>query len=195
MPRLVVATFNVHGGVDGWGRAYDVVDACRRLEADVLVLQESWTPAEGPALADTVAAALGYEVAGRAMAPVVLYPPDDRDRRGWGPPRWPRRSAGIRAGHRSGRGAAVVRGTVGLAMLWRVAARPPEVIELGRIGTDPARRLAFSLEVGRGPAPARPALTVVGTHMSHIRHGSPVQLRRLHRVLPPPHVPAVLVGD
>src|SRR5579884_2196140 len=98
MPRLVVATFNVHGGVDGWGRAYDVVDACRRLEADVLVLQESWTPAEG-----------------RAMAPVVLYPPDDRDRRGWGPPRWPRRSAGIRAGHRSGRGAAVVRGTVGLA--------------------------------------------------------------------------------
>src|SRR5579872_6960089 len=61
MPEAVVASFNLHSGVDGWGRPYDVVGACRRIDADVLVLLESWVPAAGPGLADQVATALGYE--------------------------------------------------------------------------------------------------------------------------------------
>jgi len=58
MPAVVVATYNVHGGVDGWGRPFDVVDACRRIDADVLVLQECWTPEGGVSTAERVAGAL-----------------------------------------------------------------------------------------------------------------------------------------
>src|SRR5579875_3604587 len=127
MSGLVVATFNVHGGIDGWGRPFDVVEACRALDADVLVLQETWSPAEGPALADTVAAALGYETVSRPMAPAVLYPPAEAQRASWGPPRWPRRDVGMRTSARRVTRPAAVRGSVGLAMLWRVPAGAPEV--------------------------------------------------------------------
>jgi hypothetical protein len=45
MDGLVVASFNVHGGVDGFGRPFDVIAACGELDADLVVLQESWSPA------------------------------------------------------------------------------------------------------------------------------------------------------
>ena len=41
---LSLATFNIHMGVDGWGRPYDVVGQCRALDTDILVMQESWSP-------------------------------------------------------------------------------------------------------------------------------------------------------
>ena len=44
---LTLATFNVHMGVDGWGRPFDVVGECAPLDADVLVMQESWEPDDG----------------------------------------------------------------------------------------------------------------------------------------------------
>src|SRR5580698_6626735 len=47
MENVVVASFNVHGGVDGFGRPFDVVGSCRAIDADVLILQECWSPAEG----------------------------------------------------------------------------------------------------------------------------------------------------
>jgi hypothetical protein len=40
---LTVANFNIHAGIDGWGRPYDFVSACRQIDADVLVLEETWT--------------------------------------------------------------------------------------------------------------------------------------------------------
>ena len=64
MPELSVASFNVH-----WGRGdrrsgyapFDVVDACARLDADLIVLQESWAPDDGVAQHHAVAQALGME--------------------------------------------------------------------------------------------------------------------------------------
>ena len=38
-------------------------------------------------------------------------------------------------------------------------------------------------------------LRVVGTHLAHSTHGSPLHLRRLYSMLPSPGVPAVLGGD
>ena len=35
--EFVAASFNVHAGIDGWGRPHDVLGLCRRLDADVLV--------------------------------------------------------------------------------------------------------------------------------------------------------------
>ena len=64
----VVASYNVHGGVDGFGRPFDVVGACRQVDADVLVLQETWSPDEGRSLAHRVGDTLGYHVEELAMA-------------------------------------------------------------------------------------------------------------------------------
>ena len=64
MPELTVASFNVH-----WGRGdrrsgyapFDVADACARLDADLIVLQESWAPDDGVAQHHAVGQALGME--------------------------------------------------------------------------------------------------------------------------------------
>ena len=47
MPQLVVATFNIHAGTDGWGTPFDVMASCDELGADILSLQETWTPDSG----------------------------------------------------------------------------------------------------------------------------------------------------
>src|SRR5207302_7846685 len=63
MSTLSVATFNIH-----WGRRprpynpFDVLEACRVLDADVLALQEVWRPDGGVSVAEEAADALGYEV-------------------------------------------------------------------------------------------------------------------------------------
>jgi endonuclease/exonuclease/phosphatase family metal-dependent hydrolase len=44
MPELTLATLNLHWGRDRSGRAYDVVAACRRLDADLVVLEEAFSP-------------------------------------------------------------------------------------------------------------------------------------------------------
>ena len=56
MQSLTVASFNIH-----WGRhprsyePFDVLDACRRLDADVLALQEVWRPDGETSVAEEVA--------------------------------------------------------------------------------------------------------------------------------------------
>ena len=37
-----VVTYNVHAGVDGWGRANDVIDHAVTLQPDLLFAQEVW---------------------------------------------------------------------------------------------------------------------------------------------------------
>lgn len=183
MPEIVVATFNVHGGVDGWGRPFDVAAACRRLDADVLVLQEMWSPM-GVDGAGQLAGQLGYRAHAVSMAPGRLRPPASTARRRWGP-RWPRREQrGLRA--LSGRGASSpvqgTRGTIGLALLSRLPVRRVDDVDLGRMAGDRCRRRAVVAEVEVDGS----ALLVVGTHMSHLRHASPIQFGRLRRALPSP---------
>ena len=43
-----VASFNVHAGIDGWGRRFDAVAACDDIGADILVVEEDWV-ADDPA--------------------------------------------------------------------------------------------------------------------------------------------------
>ena len=75
---LTVANFNMHAGVDGWGRPFDPIAACAAFDADVLVLEESWTnDADGPGSgqAEQIAAALGYQVVTCPLAEGRLAPP------------------------------------------------------------------------------------------------------------------------
>ncbi|MGO9028347.1 MAG: endonuclease/exonuclease/phosphatase family protein [Acidimicrobiales bacterium] len=197
-PRLTLASFNVHCGVDGWGRPFDVVAECAALDADVLVMQESWAPDDGtPSTAALVAERLGYCRVEEAMAHGRLYGPDPSADRRWGP----------RYGHAHDtlrldddpRGREVAErqarpfgtGTFSVAVLTRVPFTATGVVELGKLRRDPARRLVVTGTVPVGGH----TLTVLGTHMSHLLHRSPVQYFRLRAAVPPTDRPAVLAGD
>jgi len=197
MPEFSVASFNVHGGIDGWGRPFDVVDACRRLDADVLVLQETWSPLDerGVApggLAEEVATALGYRLTAVAMAPARRYPVPPDPGPGWGPLGGRRQALGLRVdvGDRMpGTRPPGWRGVVGVAVLTRLAVAGTDALDLGRFGRDRVRRVAVRVRVGG------PDVVVVGTHLPHIRHGSPVHVRRLQGLLPATGTAAVVMGD
>lgn len=194
-PTFSVATFNVHAGVDGWGRPFDVVAACRRIDADVLVLEETWTPDGGRGISQAVAEELGYAVFEQSFAGGRRAGPhpeaDDRWMRSFD---WRGAShaifldserpfgEGIR---RSRRFAEAEPGRWGVAVLTRCPAEPRPVIDLGRLERDRARRAAVVVQIGVGAEP----VTVVGTHMSHITYGAPLQFLELRRRL------ASLVGD
>jgi endonuclease/exonuclease/phosphatase family metal-dependent hydrolase len=188
VPDVCVASFNVHCGVDGWGRPFDVVDACRRLDADVLVLQETWTPSEGAeggdgpegpeGTAEEVAAALGYTLTSVPTAPARRYPVPARPGGGWGPGRGRRHGVGVRveAENRPPGRARGRRGVIGLGLLSRLPS-VTDVFDLGRRRGDGVRRVAVRATV------ADPEVVVVATHLPHIRHGSPLDVRRLQRLL------------
>ena len=204
--------------MDGWGRPYDLTEACRALDADVLLLQEVWTPEDGEGLAEQVGSALGYRVTSVPTAKVRRYPPAPDAPSSWGPPDRTRPGVGVRVEERKRRrararpgpdgngdcagtaedrvgGAPTAKvgqpGLIGLALLARVATGPVEVVELGTLPGDGVRRIALRTVVEAADAP----LTVTGTHMSHLHNGSPVQIRRLARALPDRRQRGVLMGD
>lgn len=199
----MVATFNVHAGVDGWGRPFDVVDAARAIDADVLVLEENWSPDEGPGIAERVGEAMGYSVIEHALAGGRLATPNPRaDGRWMRPLDWRGAShaifldSEIPFGDRM-RGSARYRtarpGRWGVAVLSRLPVRAAHVLELGRLPRDRARRAAIVATVQVGSVP----VTVVGTHMSHITYGAFRHYVRLRRHLRASvgDGPGVLAGD
>jgi endonuclease/exonuclease/phosphatase family metal-dependent hydrolase len=201
VPELVVATFNLHAGVDGWGTPFDVVSACAELDADVLALQETWTPAGGKGLTGVLAESLGYEAHEVALSPAVLLAPAQPPGPRWGPhsgdPRHARRlwvgdSEDVARMRRGRWGSQAESGSWGIAVLSRLPVRRVEVIELGRLRRDwSMRRAAVLVEVDAGGTP----VTVVGTHLAHFTHGSAIHFQRLRRRLPAPDEPGVLAGD
>ena len=197
----MVATFNAHAGVDGWGRPFDVVAAAKATDADVLCLQECWTPDADPDAGTTavIAEALGYRVvvehtlaSGRRAGP----DPEATDR--WMPRfDWRSGSHAIaldslrplpRREARSARFADAEPGTWGIAVLSRLPVASHRVVDLGHLPMDRCRRAALVVDLELG-------LTVVGTHMSHLTYGSPIHFRRLARLLAPLTAPTLLAGD
>jgi endonuclease/exonuclease/phosphatase family metal-dependent hydrolase len=164
-----VATFNAHWGLDRRGHPFDVVAAGRRVDADVLVLQEVWRRPGLPATVDGLATALDAEQheltlapdTMRARPPTVLSDPDRP-------------------------------GTWGLAVLSRLPVRRRFEIDLGHaLGDAVARRIALCIEVDVGGRP----LVVAGVHASHKLWGSLPQLRRLDAGLASLDPPTVIAGD
>lgn len=176
MPELSVASFNVH-----WGRGsrlrhyppFDVVEATKRIDADVLVLQESWRPDAGPAHHDLVADALGYTSVtavsmGRssvAPEPEVVSRPD------------PSRAKGT--------------GDWCVALLTRLPTAATAIHPLRRLPLDPADRFVVRVDVDVDGA----ALAVHGTHLAHLEMGVAVHAPGLRRALAPADRPGVLLGD
>ena len=199
MPELSVASFNAHAGMDGWGRSYDLVDACRQLNADVIVLQETFAPLNGTSQADEVAAKLDYHSVEFPLARAWRRPDALSEGKGWQPRKvGPRAPKALRVGARVDLTelAGYEEGTWGLAVLCRPAVVTTEAVLLGRLKRDFTQRGALFVELDVATEGAEVGrFTVIGTHAAHISAGSPFQIRRLYRQLPSDGSPAALAGD
>jgi endonuclease/exonuclease/phosphatase family metal-dependent hydrolase len=169
MPTLTIATLNLHHGLDEHWRPYDVLAACERIDADVLALQEVWTPHGEPGLAVEVADQLGYKVHEMALGGA------DRDHR----------RLHVRADPEAGVA------TWSLALLSRFPSHPGAPVDLGWIPGDRARRKIQPVEIDVAGTP----LTVLNTHPTHRLYASARHLAALRREVPPPDRAAVLLGD
>jgi endonuclease/exonuclease/phosphatase family metal-dependent hydrolase len=171
MQSLTVASFNLH-----WGRhprsnePFDVVDACRRLDADVLALQEVWRPDGEKSIAEEVAGALGYEMYETWTGRGVVEPKT--------------RFVG-RTGEPAGAG------DWGQALLTRVPCAPVTEHRLDGFLFDPSDRVVLMTEIELGGE----TLTACASHFPHLEHVSPLLRWRLRGVLPQADRPAVLMGD
>ena len=165
-----MASYNVHWGRDKTGRRPFAIDeVCRRLDADLLVLQEAWIPDGAASDADQVAAEQGYAVTHAVMGRGVI-----RHRRHRFVPE------------------AQAAGSLVVSVLSRLPVVSTRVIELLHSPLDQApRRVAIAVAAQAEGSPFH----FVGTHLDHLTHGSPWQLRRLAAELPGPAVPAALAGD
>jgi len=203
---LSIANYNMHCGMDGWGRPYDHVGAVRALDADVVVLEEAWTSDGdgGGGQAAEAARALGYQVAaytmgkGRRIRPQPDAPDTWRARAMWAKENKALYLDGVRP--LSERVRAMARwqeaepGTLGIAVLVRPDF-PMEATRLVHMRVLPADRvlraaLVVDLTVDGVP------LSVAGTHMAHIPFGSHRNWAELRRQLQTDARPtAVLAGD
>jgi endonuclease/exonuclease/phosphatase family metal-dependent hydrolase len=204
---LTVANFNMHAGVDGWGRPFDPIAACATFDADVIVLEESWTSdADGPGSgqAERIAAALGYQVVTCSLADGRVSLPHPGATARWLP------RLGLRADNRalyvsgvrpfparelaSARYQAAQPGTWGIAVLTRgdLVAEGSHIVHLPPLQRDWVRRAAIVVDVTAEGMP----LSIVGTHMSHLHYGSLRHWSMFNGLLRTEARPsAVLIGD
>ena len=174
MPELTIASFNTHAGLqarrNGVCEPYDLEAALLAIDADVIVVQESWTPDGGTAAVRRVAEAAGAGVvraALRARPPRSVAPRAAQRRRArapWGSP--------------------------------SSAASPPRCGAASRSARSPATPpperggLHVLLDVAGTP------VDLVGVHLtSRLPYGPPIQLRRLHHQLPDRDRSAIVAGD
>jgi endonuclease/exonuclease/phosphatase family metal-dependent hydrolase len=195
---MSLASFNVHSGVDTRGRGYDVVKACASLDADVLVIQESWqADADTESTAARVADRLGYHLTEQPMARTKLHAPIEelaprvgsKLGRVYGPLLFEGEDS--RGALRAHEGRPFRTGQWGVAVLSRVPVVDTTVLSLGKLPGDYAQRVAIRCDLDIDGRP----VAAIGTHMSHLTQGSPLQFLRLRRLLPPTSQPAVLAGD
>jgi len=184
-----VATFNLHGGVDAWGRPFDVEAVVDAINADVFLLQECWTPEGSQGLAQRIADLIGGSVHETVLASGRRALPHPE-----APDHWHRRRSFVDGDHAlyldselpiqaamsgSERYAEAEHGSWGLAIVTRLPVMSSRVVELGRLRRDRARRALVICQLDVEGAP----VAAVSTHMTHLTYGSPIHFRRLRRAL------------
>ena len=166
-PTVTVASLNLHCGLSGGGRPYDVAAVLAKLDADIIAVQEAWWATDDGA--DPVAEAARLRDAqlfraelssGRSLADLGIAPRSDR-------------------------------GTWGIAVLTRLPVLSHEILSLGQPEGEVVGRAALICSV---TAPGGWPLRLACTHLSP-RLNSPAQLVRLARHLAAEARPTVIAGD
>ncbi len=194
-----MASLNLHCGYGSLGEPFDVVAALAELDAEVICVQEAWTPISGEKVAahgaggpaDAADGGHGRQTASRMETQALA---DAARKLGAVLHRVPMctRASGARAGVP----ADSVPGELSIAVLATLPVTGYEVFELGRAPGDRLPRFAqvVSLELAAGTS-----VRVVNTHLTHLLT-SPRQLRELQRRLGTDEarsqrVPTIIAGD
>jgi endonuclease/exonuclease/phosphatase family metal-dependent hydrolase len=166
-PTVTIASLNLHCGLSGGGRPFDVAAVLAKLDADIIAVQEDWWARDDGT--DPVAEAAKARDAqlfraelssGRSLAELNIAPRSDR-------------------------------GTWGIAVLTRLPVLSHETLSLGQPEGELVGRAALICSV---TAPGGWPLRLVCTHLSP-RLNSPAQLVRLARHLSADARPTVIAGD
>jgi endonuclease/exonuclease/phosphatase family metal-dependent hydrolase len=206
---LSIANYNMHCGIDGWGRPYDYLGSIVALDADVIVLEEAWT-AEGDATGGQAHAAarhLGYQVVAQSLGEGRrIQPQPDADDRWIAQPSFRDRNRALffdtvhpmrpmrPSVHALTRYQEAEPGSMGIAVLVRpeLPMEASRVLRLRHLRADRLRRAAIVVDL---TVEGRP-ISVAGIHMSHLLYGSPRQFAELrHRLHADARPDAVLAGD
>ncbi|HVB50614.1 MAG TPA: endonuclease/exonuclease/phosphatase family protein [Acidimicrobiales bacterium] len=198
-----VVAFNLHAGVDGWGRPTRALDVIKELDADVLILPELWRGDEGVDFYDDLTTSLGLRGAFAALAK------GERVISGVGDTGWQPRFAhfiGERGlyfhEHRSltksqhesrARLEHVETGTWGLGLLTRLDVEDVRVISLGRLPREKVQRALVVARLRQGDR----SFYVLAIHGAHLSHGSYRQYRRVSEFVGTldPTLPILIGGD
>ncbi len=203
---LSIANYNMHCGMDGWGRPYDYLAAIAALDADVIVLEEAWTRSgdDGGGQAAEAAGMLGYQIAtrtlgeGRRIRPQPGAPASWRSRAIFADRHRALYLDGVRAQPAKVQALArwqeAEQGTWGIAVLVRpeLPIEATRVVPMRALRADRVRRAALVVDLTVDGSP----ISVAGTHMSHLLFGAHRNWAELHRQLQTQARPdAVLAGD
>jgi endonuclease/exonuclease/phosphatase family metal-dependent hydrolase len=198
-----VATFNLHAGVDGWGRTTRVIDHVATLNADVLILPELWRGEHGQDQFDDVKTRLAME---GTFAPLAT---GERVTTGEGGRTWQPWTAHMtgeqglyfdehralkKAQHkRRELRAEVEQGEWGLGLLTRFPIDEIQVVPLDRLPREKVRRAIIVAKLRDGDR----LFYVVAVHGAHLSHGSYRQYRRINEFVLTldQSVPILLGGD
>jgi endonuclease/exonuclease/phosphatase family metal-dependent hydrolase len=208
--RLSIANYNMHCGMDGWGRPYDYLAAIASLDADVIMLEESWTTAGdegeggggggggGGGQAGEAARHLGYQIEAHTLGSGRRIRPQPEPGASWrARPIWKDDNKalyldGVRPVsarvQEMARWQEAEEGTFGIAVLVRPSL-PIEARRLVPMRTLPADRVTRAALMVDLTVAGRP-ISVAGTHMSHLHMGSHRNWAELRRGLD-----ALLAGD
>ena len=198
-----VVTFNLHAGVDGWGRRTGALEHLISLAPDVAICPELWRGDGGEDMVATLTERLGMRGEFVALARA------ERVATGQGPRRWQpllahvtgerglyfreHRELTVQQRTHRRRRPAVETGEWGLGLFTNLPLESIEVVELGRLPREKVRR---ALIIARLSLEGRP-IFVLAVHGSHLSHGSPLLYRRLTRIAAglDPTIPIILGGD
>jgi endonuclease/exonuclease/phosphatase family metal-dependent hydrolase len=169
VPTFSITSFNARWGLTVDDVPFDLTDACRTFDTDVIAVQEVWSPHDGPGGVDAAADELGYQLIEVPLSGSYVSP-----------------APNITAEPHE------TTGTWGIALLTRLPIRSSRIVDLGRLVErwDVATRHAILAEVDVEGV----AVTVATVHLSFTIPNAVAQLRRLDGFLPRHH-PSVAVGD
>jgi endonuclease/exonuclease/phosphatase family metal-dependent hydrolase len=197
-----VATFNLHAGVDGWGRRSDAVEVAIGLDADVLITPETWRGDDGDDAYATLSSTLAMQ---GTFVPLTRA---ERVSTGTGGRSWQPRLAHFTgehglyfteyrdltaSQHHRRLPGAVETGTWGLSVLTRL---PVEEIRVEAIPRQPRERVRRAVIITTLREGER-RFHVVALHAAHLSHGSYRQYARIRELVGEldPSTPVILGGD
>ena len=191
---LSIANYNMHCGMDGWGRPFDYVAAIRRprgrRDRDRGVVDDRG-PRRGPGRGGGRARSATRSSRTPSAGAGASGPSPTPLRRGWPEPSWSRAATGRCTStacaptptsvHASERWQQAEPGTWGIAVLVRpdLPIEDTRIVPMSVLRADRVERAALVVDL---TVEGRP-ISVVGTHMSHLLYGSHRNWAELRRGL------------